>query len=116
MSLRTLDTVGGTGGGPVQLAKDPGKARNIHVTVSNPTNATHGVWFGRSRREVDTTPTFGLAGFFVAAVPNTVANQTIGGVAYTSQILQSWVGELWAVADIAAQIQVDVFDSGAIEK
>lgn len=115
--IRTLDTIGGPQGGPVKLAGDPGKARNIHVTVLNTTAAVHGAWFGRSQRELSQpTPTqIGQMGFAVIAVPNTVVNSTVGGVAYTTYLLQGWIGELWAVAD-AAGIAVDVMDSGSPEK
>jgi|SRR5271157_1391625 len=114
--MRTLDVIGGSGGGPVQLAKDPGKGRNIHVTIANPTANVHGAFFGRSRRELMGTPPLGFTGFAVIALPNSVANSTISGVAYTSIIFQGWLGELWAVADIAAILQVEVIDSGAVEK
>ncbi len=117
MSQRSLDAIGGVGGGPVRLAQDPGKARNIHVTVANPTAVTHGVFFGRSQREVVSQPTFGQSGFAVIAVPNSVAAATIGSVAYTSYVLQAWIGELWAVADIGGGVlSVDVIDSANPEK
>lgn len=117
MSQRALDAIGGVGGGPVKLAADPGKARNIHLTVANTTNATHAVFFGRSRREVSSLPSLGFSGFAVVAAANTVAIQTVGGVAYTSYILQAWIGELWAVADIGnGVILVDVLDSANPEK
>jgi hypothetical protein len=115
--IRTLSIIGGAGGGPVQLAKDPGKSRNIHVSILNPTAVVHGVWFGRSRRELIQTPTqVGQTGFPVIALPNSVANSTVATVAYTPFILQGWMGELWAVADVDGIIQVDVLDAGSIEK
>jgi hypothetical protein len=116
MSLRVLDAIGGTGGGPVKLASDMGRARGIHVTVANPTATIHAVFFARSRRELVELPPQGQSGFAVVAVPNTVVNSTVGGVAYTSVVFQGYVGELWAVADIAAVIQIDVLDSAVIEK
>jgi hypothetical protein len=116
MSLKPLDIPGGQTQA-VKIANDPGKARNIHVTVLNPTAATHAAFFGRSMREVSgPPPTLGQAGFAVVAVANNVVTSTIGGVAYTSFILQGWVGELWAVADAANVISVDVLDSGWPEK
>lgn len=117
MSQRALDTIGGVSGGPVRLAQDPGKARNIHITVANPTAATHLVSFGRSQREVASAPTFGLPGFVVVAVANNVVTSTVAGVAYTSYVLQAWIGELWAIADIAnGVVTVDIMDSGYPEK
>lgn len=116
--IRTVDAIGGNQGGPVKLAADPGKARNIHVTVLNPTAAVHGIWFGRSQRELsEPTPTnIGQCGIAVIAVPNTVVNSTVGTVAYTTFLLQGWIGELWAVADAAGLVAVDVMDSGSPEK
>jgi hypothetical protein len=116
MSYRTLDTASGVSGGAIRLADDPGRARNIHVTVLNPTAVTHGAFFGRSRRELTTNGLIGIAGFAVIAVANTVVTSTLAGVAYTSFILQGWAGELWAAADVSNVVQVDVFDGGAIEK
>jgi hypothetical protein len=117
MSTRQLDTAGGASGGAVRLTQDPQKARNIHVTVLNPTAAAHAAFFGRSQREVSSpSPAFGNPGFAIVAVPNTVVNQTVGGVSYTSFILLGWVGELWAVCDAANTISVEVFDSGWPEK
>lgn len=118
MSNKPLDTIGGVGGGPVRLVTDNGRARNIHVSIANPTAATHGVAFGRSQREItDTMPNGGLPGFVVPAVPNTVANATIGTIAYTNFLLQAWVGELWAITDISGGIiRIDVLDSSSPEK
>lgn len=116
MSMKTLGVVGGTGGGPAKIAADPGRARNIHVTVANPSNATHAAFFGRSRRELEGTPPLGQTGFAVVAVANTVATATVNNVAYTSYVLQAWAGELWAVADVDSILQVDVMDSAVIEK
>lgn len=119
MSYRTLDAVGGTGGGPIMLLADPKRARNIHVSISNDTAAPVAVFFGRSRRELSEPPTRGQPGFPVIGVPNTVVNQTIAGVAYTTFLLQGWTGELWAVglsAVIPANVQVDVFEAGGTEK
>lgn len=115
--MRTLGAIGGTGGGPVKLASDIGRARGIHVSVLNPTAATHAAFFARSRRELVPAPTgVGQSGLAIVAVPNTVANATVGGVAYTTFVFQGYVGELWAVADVEAVIAVDVLDSGSIEK
>ena len=112
MSQKPLDTLGGVGGAAVKIADDPGKARNIHITVLNPTAATHAAFFGRSQREVSAAPTFGFPGFAIVAAANSVATQTINNVAYTSFILQAWTGELWAIADIGnGIISIDVFDS-----
>lgn len=116
-----LDVASGPNGGARQVARDPGRARNIHVTIQNPTATTHGVFFGRSRRElVVPPPQGGISGFCVPAVPNTVANQTINTIAYTNFLLQGWVGELWAAADYGpgavAPLQVEVYDSAVIEK
>lgn len=116
MSYRSLDTASGVSGGAIKLASDPGRARNIHVSVANATNATHAAFFGRSRRELATPPPFGIAGFPVTAVPNTVANQTIAGVAYTVFLLQGWTGELWAAADAASVVQVDIIEGSQLEK
>jgi hypothetical protein len=116
VSYRTLDVASGLNGGAIQLLQDPGRARNINVTVLNPTNATHAAFFGRSRRELAETPPVGIAGFAIVAVANTVATATIGGVAYTSFILQGWTGELWAAADATGVVQVDVFEGSGTEK
>lgn len=117
MSHKPLDTIGGVGGGPVQLAPDPGRARNIHITVANPTNATHGVFFARSLREIsDVNPNGGFPGFALIAVANTVVTSTIGTIAYTSILLQGWIGELWAVSDVSGGIlTIEVMDSGFVE-
>lgn len=116
MSHKPLDSIGGLGG-PVQLAPDPGRARNIHVTVTNPTAVTHGVFFARSLREIsDINPNSSFPGFALVAVPNSVASATIGTIAYTSILLQGWIGELWAVADIGGGIiGIEVMDSGYSE-
>jgi hypothetical protein len=116
MSYRSLDVASGANGGAIQLLQDPQKARNIHVTVLNATAATHAVFFGRSRRELVIPGPLGIAGFAVVAVPNTIANATVGGVAYTSYILLGWTGELWAAADAAGVVQVDAFEAGGVEK
>lgn len=113
---RPLDIAAGQNGGAQQLAKDPGRARNINVTVLNPTAATHAAFFARSRRELDIPPVFGIAGFAIVAVPNTVVNSTVGTVAYTSFVIQGWVGELWGAADAPSVVSVDVYDSASIEK
>lgn len=121
MSYRTLEPASGKDGGAICLLQNPGKARNIHVTVLNSTAVTHAAFFGRSRRELTTSGPQGIAGFAVVAVPNTVANATVtvGGiaVAYTSFILQGWTGELWAASDASGNaVQVDVFEAGGEEK
>jgi hypothetical protein len=119
--IRTLGSVGGRGGGPVKLAENPGKARNIHVTIANTTAVAHAAFFGRSRREIDQPPPTGVGfmGYMVPALPNTVPSSpvsiTISGVCYTSEILFGWVGELWAVGDVGELLAVDIFDSGAPE-
>jgi len=116
MSFRPLDTASGVGGGAVKLAADPKRARNIHVTVLNPTAATHAAFFGRTQRELSDA-TIGFAGFAVVAVANNVVTSTVGTIAYTSFILQAWVGELWAAADIAnGIISVEIYDSANVEK
>jgi len=125
MSLRTLDTASGANGGAIQLAQDPGRARNIHVTGVNidATNA-HAVFFGRNRRELaEPSPTGrGIPGFALP-IPSTGVSTfqpgmgVVGGVSYASYILQGWVGELWAAADVTGGVvQVDVFDAGSAEK
>lgn len=117
MSERTVDIASGINGGAVKLLDDPKRARNIHVVVVNPTAATHGVFFGRSRRELASPPVVGIKGYPVIAVPNTVANQTIGTVAYTTAILQGWTGELWVAADASGTgMIVDVMEGAAPEK
>lgn len=116
MSYRTLAAAGGASGGAVLLLQDPKRSRNIHVAVLNSSTATHAAFFGRSRRELQTPGPTGIAGFPVIAVPNTVANQTIGGVAYSVFILQGWTGELWAAADADGVVQVDVFEGAGVEK
>jgi hypothetical protein len=112
---RSLDIASGQNGGAQQLAKDPGRARNINVTVLNPTAAVHAAFFGRNRRELTSPPVAGIGGFAVVAVPNTVVNQTIGGVAYTSFVIQGWSGELWVAADAPNVISVEVMDSASAE-
>lgn len=115
MAFRPLSTAAGNGGGAVKLAADPRRARNIHVTVLNPTAATHAAFFGRSLRELS-DQTIGIAGFAVVAVANNVVTSTVGTIAYTSFILQGWVGELWAAADIAdGIISVEAYDAGSPE-
>lgn len=117
MSYRSLDVASGQNGGAICLLQDPKRARNIHVVVLNPTNATHAAFFGRSRRELTTPGPIGIAGFPVVAVANTVVTQTIAGVSYTVFILQGWTGELWAASDIAAGILlIDVFEAAGVEK
>lgn len=116
MSYRSLDTASGKDGGAICLLQDPKRARNIHVVVLNGTTATHAVFFARSRRELVVPGPLGIAGFPVVAVPNTVANQTVGTIAYTSYILQGWTGELWAAADATSVVQIDVFEAGGVEK
>lgn len=116
MSYRSLDIASGQNGGAIKLLDDPKRARNIHVTVLNATNATHAAFFGHSRRELATPGPIGIPGFAITAAPNTVANQTIGNVSYTSFLLQGWTGELWAAADAASVVQVDVFEGGGPEK
>jgi hypothetical protein len=115
MSYRTLDVASGSNGGAICLLQDPGKPRNVHITVLNNTAQTHAAFFARSRRELAETPPIGIAGFAVVALPNSVANATVSGVAYTSTLLLGWIGELWAASDILG-IQVDVFESGGKEK
>jgi hypothetical protein len=115
MSYRTLDAVGGIGGGPMQLLQDPKRARNIHVSVANNTAATVAAFLARSRRELSIAPVFGQAGFPIVGVPNTVANQTVAGIAYTTFILQGWTGELWAVGSVAG-VLIDVYEAGGSEK
>jgi hypothetical protein len=116
--MRTLDAIGGNMGGATKLGGDPGKARNIHISILNPTNAAHLVAFGRSQRELaQPAPNgVGFPGFPVVAVPNTVVNQTVGGVAYSNFLMQGWVGELWAVADVSGIVQVEILDAGWPEK
>lgn len=116
MSIKPLDVAGGQTQA-VKIANDPGKARNIHLTVINPTAATHCAFLGRSMREVSQpNPAYGIPGFAVVAVANTVVTSTVAGVAYTSIVLQGWVGELWAVADAPNAISIEVLDSGWPEK
>jgi hypothetical protein len=116
MSYRTLDVAAGQNGGAIQLLQDPKRARNVHVTISNATAAVHAVFFGRSRRELQSPPPNGIAGFPVIAVPNTVVNQTIGGVAYSTYILQGWTGELWAASDATGVVQIDIMEGASVEK
>lgn len=115
MSYRTLDIAAGVSGGVIQLLEDPKRARNIHVTVLNPTAVTHAAFFANSRRELQENATFGINGFAIVAVPNTVANATVGTIAYSSFILQGWVGDLWAASDVAGLIQVDVYEGAGPE-
>jgi hypothetical protein len=97
---RSLDVASGANGGAVKLLDDPGRARNIQVTVINPTNVTHAAFFGQSRRDLDTVgPAGSIAGIAVANVGNAVADITINGIAYQTSVLQGWTGELWAVSD-----------------
>ena len=98
---RSLDIPAGQNGGAVQLAKDPGRARNIHVTVVNPTAVTHAAFFAHSRRELDSPgPAGNLPGIAVVNVGNTIPDITINAIAYATFILQGWTGELWAASDI----------------
>lgn len=116
--IRTLDIPHGNMGGAVKLANDPGRARNIHISVINSTAVTHAAFFGRSRRELEIpSPTgIGQPGFPVIAVPNTVANQTVNNVSYGDYVIQGWVGELWAVADTGGILMVDIMDGAEVEK
>jgi len=88
MSFRTLDQATGQNGGAVKLLENPGRARNIHVTVTNPTANTHIVFFGNSRRELTDDPIFGISGFAVVAIANNEVTATVIAVAYSSFILQ----------------------------
>ena len=120
--IRTLDVASGPNGGAIQLAKDPGRARNIHVTGINIDGAVaHAVFFGRSRRELIANPLKGVSGFALP-IPSTAVSTfqpgmgVVGGVSYASYILQGWVGELWAASDAGGGVvQVDIFDSWSIE-
>lgn len=116
MSYRTLDIASGQNGGAIQLAQDPKRPRNIHVCILNPTANTYPVQFGRSRRELTTPGAVGLPGFVIIALPNTVANSSFFGVAYTQYLFQGWTGELWAAAGVSGLIQIDVFDAVGPEK
>lgn len=110
MSYRTLDVASGIGGGAICLLQNPGRARNIHITVLNPTAVTHVVFFAKTRRELTTPGPVGIAGFAVIAVANNVVTTTVNGVAYTSTILQQWTGELWAASDVAG-LQIDAIEA-----
>jgi hypothetical protein len=129
MSLRMLDVPSGPNGGAVQLSPDPGRARNIHVTLFNiDTAAAHAAFFGRSRRELVTSGATGLPSGFCIPVPPAAAatpyapgqaNLTTLGpqpnTAVVSFLLQGWCGPLWAAAEKTGLLYVDVFDSGVIE-
>jgi hypothetical protein len=116
MSMKPLDVVGGANGGPVRITTNPQRKRHVHITVSNPTNATHAAFFGRSRRELSGTDAIVQSGFAIVCPPNTVANQTVNGVSYQSFVLEDWTGELWAVADIGGGIiKVEVIDGASEE-
>jgi hypothetical protein len=129
MSLRFLDVASGPNGGAIQLSPDPGRARNIHVTLFNiDTAVPHAAFFGRSRRELVTAGATGLPSGFCIPVPPAAAatpyapgqaNLTTLGpqpnTAVLSFLLQGWVGQLWAAADVTGKIYVDVFDSGVNE-
>src|SRR5215831_2239971 len=115
MSQKTLDLASGNNGGAVRISPDPKRARNIHISIANPTNATHVALFGRSRRELVQPPVTGFADNVFPALPITVPNQPVSGVAYTTALLQLWTGELWAAADIANLITIEVMDAAEIE-
>jgi hypothetical protein len=121
MSYRTLDIASGANGGAIKLANDPGRARNIHITVLNPTANAHAAFFGRSRRELTTPGPVGIAGFALPVPSNASTvfapgQGVVGGVSYISFLLQGWTGELWAAADVTALIQVDIFEGSTPEK
>lgn len=131
MSYRTLDTAGGANGGAIILAPDPKRARNIHITILNQDGgaapgSTHAVFFGRSRRELQTPGPFGIAGFcipvqgavagHVSAVGTDVVVMQGVNTAVTSFLLQGWTGELWAAADVSGKVLVDVFEASQPEK
>lgn len=116
MSYRSIDAASGISGGAICLATDPGRPRNIHVTILNNTASPHVAFFGRSRRELATPGPIGIAGLAIVAAPTTVVNQTVNGVAYSSAVLFGWVGELWCAADSPNTLQVDVFESGSVER
>jgi hypothetical protein len=116
MSFRTLDVASGANGGAIKLLDDPKRARNIHVTVTNPTALTHAVFFANSRRELTDDPINGISGFAIIAIANNVITSTLGSVAFTSFILQGWVGELWAAADVANVCGVNVFEGAGPDK
>jgi uncharacterized membrane protein len=130
MSYRMLDTASGANGGAIKLLDDPGRARNIHVTVLNQDSAAapggnHAAFFARSRRELTTAGPFGIPGFCIP-VPTSASTTTapgqavvvMGGVntSVVSFLLQGWTGELWAAADATLKILVDVMEGAAPEK
>lgn len=124
--MRAIDKPGGLAG-PVKLLDDPGKARNIHITVANSSGITRALFVANSRRELLDTSATVQSGFALIAPENTIPSAygfgTIPGpplpaVAYASYILQAWRGELWAAADTpgAGVLYASVFEGGAPDR
>lgn len=113
---RSLDVASGSNGGAVKLLDDPGRARNIHVTVVNPTAVTHAAFFAQSRRELENVgPNGSIPGICIINVGNTIPDITILTIAYATFILQGWTGELWATSDIP-NLQCEYVEGAGPEK
>jgi hypothetical protein len=112
----TLDVAAGSNGGAMKLLDDPKRARNIQITVINPTNTPHAAFFANQRRELDNPGAAGhIPGIAVVNPGNTVASITIATIAYFTTVLQGWTGELWAAAD-ASNVTVEYQEGAGPEK
>lgn len=134
--IRTLDTPQGAGGGAVRIAAAAKYPRTVIITVSHAdTQKAHAAFIARSRRELQSTPAFGQGGIAIVMPPAAATQPQVktdtmypvldSGVAsgantgkliiYQTQSFVGYAGELWACADVTNTVQIDVFDSAAIE-
>lgn len=121
-----LDIPTGQGGGVKQCTRSQKYPRTVIVTVSHQDTANaHAAFFARSRRELIDNPIFGQKGIAIVVGPAVAATtipfpvkdtvNTNKLTSYSTIVLEAYAGELWACADLANTVNIDVFDSAAIE-